>query len=141
MTSDQLSGFRSDILASLERISEMTIVARKDLLEASQAQPGVHVDECDHARDEGALNTQLELHSRSLGLRDQLYAALKRISDGTFCQCVRCEEEIELRRLQAHPTALLCLQCQTRQEQDVAVRTHPSVGLRSPESLMSLLIA
>lgn len=142
MTADQLFQFRLDILAALEEIHERNVVARKDLLEASEAQPGFYADGPDHARDESALNTQLELHSRNLNLRNQLYAALKRIADGTFGLCVKCEEEISLRRLQARPAALFCVQCQTQQEQEVAARLHPSVGLRSPESLnLSLLTA
>lgn len=142
MTGEQLFQFRSEILESINRINCRSELARKELLEASEAQPGVLVDGSDHARDEGALNTQLELHGRDLSLRNQLYSALKRISDGTFGLCVKCEEEINPRRLQARPAALFCLQCQTRQEQEVAAKLHPSVGLRSPESLnLSLLTA
>ena len=44
MTTDQLFQFRSDILAALEETRERTVVARKELLEASEAQPGVLVD-------------------------------------------------------------------------------------------------
>ncbi|MBI2712755.1 MAG: TraR/DksA family transcriptional regulator [Bdellovibrio sp.] len=142
MTSADLFQLRSVILTSIERINESSVIARKDFLNTSEAQPGIHVDENDHARDEATLNTQLELHSRNLCLRNQLYAALARIANGSYGLCLRCEETIDLRRLQARPAALLCLHCQTRQENKVTATLHPSVGRRSPEVLnLSLLTA
>ena len=55
----------------------------------------------------------LEQDSRLLR---QVEAARDRIRDGSFGVCVRCEEEIALKRLQAIPWALYCLSCQERAE-------------------------
>lgn len=140
MTSEQLFQFRLEILASLERVNEMNVIARRGLLEASLAQPGFHVDGADHARDEGELTTQIELNTRNLKLRNQLHSALQRLSNGTFGQCVKCEEEIDLRRLQVRPTALLCFQCQETQEREIATKLHPSLSLRSPEVMSQSLL-
>jgi RNA polymerase-binding protein DksA len=46
-------------------------------------------------------------------------AALLRMSDGTYGRCDVCDRPIELKRLQAAPEALRCIDCQTLYE-----RTH-----------------
>jgi DnaK suppressor protein len=43
-------------------------------------------------------------------------AALKRIDDGTYGTCVGCGSEIPLGRLEAHPTAALCIDCKRQAE-------------------------
>ena len=43
-------------------------------------------------------------------------AALKRIDDGTYGTCGACGSEIPLRRLEAQPTAALCIDCKRRAE-------------------------
>lgn len=43
-------------------------------------------------------------------------AALQRILTGTFGTCVDCGEPIERHRLEAHPTAVRCLECQRARE-------------------------
>jgi Prokaryotic dksA/traR C4-type zinc finger len=39
-------------------------------------------------------------------------AALKRISEGTFGQCLNCEQEINAKRLEAIPWVRYCVTCQ-----------------------------
>lgn len=39
-------------------------------------------------------------------------AALGRIENGSYGECLRCEEEIEPRRLEARPETFFCLRCQ-----------------------------
>jgi len=43
-------------------------------------------------------------------------AALRRIDEGTYGQCLECLEPIDLRRLEAVPAAAYCTPCQTRHE-------------------------
>jgi len=43
-------------------------------------------------------------------------AALKRIDDGTYGTCVGCGSEIPLGRLEAYPTAALCIDCKRQAE-------------------------
>jgi len=43
-------------------------------------------------------------------------AALARITDGTYGECVDCGESIDVKRLDAYPTAKRCIGCQTRYE-------------------------
>jgi len=42
----------------------------------------------------------------------QVLAALRRIDDGTFGECRRCEEPISPSRIDARPEAPFCLDCQ-----------------------------
>lgn len=42
----------------------------------------------------------------------QWMAALKRISEDTFGQCLNCEQEINAKRLEAIPWVRYCITCQ-----------------------------
>jgi DnaK suppressor protein len=48
-----------------------------------------------------------------LGLVD---AALARIKDGSFGECVACHEELQQKRLEAVPWTRYCLACQEKKE-------------------------
>jgi RNA polymerase-binding protein DksA len=43
-------------------------------------------------------------------------SALQRIDDGTYGTCVSCGQEIARQRLEAYPTASLCIDCKRRAE-------------------------
>ncbi|MGE3536074.1 MAG: TraR/DksA family transcriptional regulator [Candidatus Tectimicrobiota bacterium] len=43
-------------------------------------------------------------------------AALQRMEDGSYGRCVRCEEPIDPRRLEALPYATQCIACATQAE-------------------------
>jgi len=43
-------------------------------------------------------------------------SALQRIDAGTYGTCVTCGQEIPVQRLEAHPTASLCIDCKRRAE-------------------------
>ena len=47
---------------------------------------------------------------RATQLRE-IDAALRRIEEGSYGECQRCEEAINPRRLDADPTARLCIDC------------------------------
>ncbi|HIF95113.1 MAG: TraR/DksA family transcriptional regulator [Myxococcales bacterium] len=48
--------------------------------------------------------------------RRQVDAALSRIDDGDYGECLGCGETIAPRRLEAHPEASLCIECQGHRE-------------------------
>ncbi len=73
----------------------------------------------DHGKDEGdrantSLARELDLgqKSRDRTLLSAVDAALKRISEGTFGQCLNCEQEINVKRLEAIPWVRYCITCQ-----------------------------
>jgi DnaK suppressor protein len=43
-------------------------------------------------------------------------AALKRIDDGDYGLCVKCDEPINPKRLEFDPTAIFCIECASKEE-------------------------
>ncbi|MCP4005671.1 MAG: TraR/DksA family transcriptional regulator [bacterium] len=46
----------------------------------------------------------------------RVQAALQRIAADEYGDCIRCEESVGLKRLQAQPEAVLCIECQSQRE-------------------------
>lgn len=67
---------------------------------------------------------RFRLARRELLLVEQIREALRRIQNGYFGQCEACEEEIELRRLEANPVTTLCLKCQKESEELEIFKEH-----------------
>ena len=53
---------------------------------------------------------------------EQVLAAQRRLTDGSFGQCLDCGEPIDLRRLTALPATPFCTACQALREQGAARR-------------------
>ncbi len=60
------------------------------------------------------LNREVAIRNLDRGskLLKEVQAALKRIDEGNFGTCLRCEEEIPEKRLKALPWAAYCVPCQ-----------------------------
>jgi DnaK suppressor protein len=89
-------------------------------------------DELDQATTDIEQSMRMRLCNREILYIKKIEEALKRIGDGTFGQCEECGEDIELRRLEARPTATLCVSCKEEQERrevlTAAGRQHKSLG-------------
>jgi DnaK suppressor protein len=57
----------------------------------------------------------------------EVEAALGRLSEGTYGDCVDCGGEIGAARLRANPVARRCIACQTRYERNTAQGGTPSL--------------
>lgn len=70
--------------------------------------------------DQAQANTERELtfalEERESAELVEIDAALKRIADGSFGLCVDCGVSIPAARLHASPTAMRCIDCQTKAE-------------------------
>lgn len=73
-------------------------------------------DEVDQATTDIEQAMRMRLCNRETVYIKKIEEALRRIEEGTFGLCEECEEEIELRRLKARPTATLCVSCKEEQE-------------------------
>ena len=73
-------------------------------------------DELDMAAAEADREVQLRLQDRDRRLLHSIDDALVRLDEGSFGNCVSCGEEIDERRLKAHPTATRCIDCMTEVE-------------------------
>lgn len=102
----QLLARREELLRSIAQIQE----------EGKVAQQQYGPDEGDRANS--SLDKELLFHqtSQARGLLGSIDAALGRIADGTFGECMVCGEEIGAKRLEALPWTRYCISCQESAE-------------------------
>jgi DnaK suppressor protein len=60
----------------------------------------------------------LQIAEDNLNLLRKVEFALRRLDDGTYCQCANCGATIPMERLLAKPSVSLCIACQ--EEKDAA---------------------
>lgn len=89
-------------------------------------------DEIDQATTDVEQAMRMRLCNREVLYLKKVDEALARIEEGTFGMCEECDEQIELKRLEARPTATLCVSCKEEQERKevltAAGRMHKSLG-------------
>lgn len=73
-------------------------------------------DDVDQASADMEQSLRMRLRNRETLLVRKINEALSRIEDGTFGECETCGEDIEMKRLEARPTATLCIACKEDQE-------------------------
>lgn len=56
--------------------------------------------------------------ARARERQQRVAAALRRLDEGEYGYCVRCEEDIDARRLDADPATLICIDCAAASERD-----------------------
>ena len=93
-------------------------LAKRGLVRSDSAR---HADE----RFPDLMDWAIAKRDREMGLRilqrenelvSNLESALKRVDEGTYGICEKCDEEITLARLKARPVTTLCIVCQKKQE-------------------------
>lgn len=97
-----------------------------------QIQPDDLADEVDATSSELEATMKIRLRNRETLFLKKIDESLRKIQAGTFGVCEDCEEDIELKRLEARPTSTLCVNCKEMQEHQEHVhidgRRHKSVG-------------
>lgn len=73
-------------------------------------------DPSDRASQEEEFSIKLRARDRERKLIKKIEDALERLHDDDFGYCEACGIEIGLRRLEARPTATLCIDCKTLSE-------------------------
>lgn len=73
-------------------------------------------DPNDRATQESDMDLELLTRERERKLLSKIESTLKKIDEHVYGYCDICGEEIGIRRLEARPTADLCIDCKTRQE-------------------------
>lgn len=107
-----------------EEVNEQRAAAATEGGEDAIAEPG-------DAGDESVVRMITDLHLQEAGrdleeLRD-IDAALTRIDDGSYGECDECGNEIGFPRLEAQPTALRCVECQSVYEKTHATKSTPTL--------------
>lgn len=132
----QISTERSDIPSYVEKpgeeymnenqrayIEKILLARLKDLMEEVDKTVSHMKDEAinyadpsDRASQEEEFNLELKARDRERKLIKKIEDALERITDDDFGYCEACGIEIGLKRLEARPTATLCIDCKTLSE-------------------------
>lgn len=102
--------------------------------EEFQVQADDMLDEVDLSSAELEQSMRMRLRNREALYLKKIEESLRRIQDGTFGICETCEEDIELKRLEARPTTTHCMDCKERQERIERIhidgQKHKSLGAR-----------
>ncbi|MBU6374739.1 MAG: TraR/DksA C4-type zinc finger protein [Bdellovibrionales bacterium] len=103
--------------ALFERQKRDLVYSGKVMNEEFNLKPDDLADEVDLTSTENETGMRMRLRNREALFLKKIEEALARISKGTFGQCSSCEDEISMKRLEARPTATLCVDCKESQEQ------------------------
>lgn len=114
-----------------QRRTQLVQEIREELARSGEAR---YVDLAGQVADAGEASVAdlLVDVDHAMALRDvrelrEVEAALQRIEDGTYGECRECGAQIAFARLEAHPTAARCIDCQTRIERSHAGGGTPSL--------------
>ena len=105
MTKTELNKYKQILEAKLAELSQA--VREREAI-AIEKTPDA-IDEVQHAAERELAIRNLDRESQMLR---NVRAALQRIADGTYGTCLRCEEEISPKRLNAVPWTPYCITCQ-----------------------------
>ena len=112
MNNDQLDHFRGILEALKQQLMEYierTVNTMKD--EAT-----VFADPNDRASQETDIAIELRNRDRERKLVKKIEETISRIDSGDYGFCAACGVEIGIKRLEARPTATLCIDCKTLEE-------------------------
>jgi DnaK suppressor protein len=87
--------------------------AREELADQPHEPGG---DEGDEAQNMAEQHLTLRFKERERLLLRKIEESLQKIKEGTFGECDDCGNDIEIRRLEARPTASLCVKCKEAEE-------------------------
>lgn len=114
---------------------------KREILERAQKAPAEFNISTDDMSDEVDLTSaelqnsmQMRLRSREALLLKKIDEALGKIHAGTFGECESCGDDIGQKRLEARPTASLCIQCKEEEERrehmHIDGHRHKSLGTK-----------
>lgn len=112
MSENQNVYFREVLTALKDELSEDI----ERTVHSLQDETTVFADPNDRASQETDLTLELRNRDRERKLIKKINQALQRIADGEYGYCDNCGVEIGLKRLEARPTATLCIDCKTLEE-------------------------
>lgn len=109
------------------------IIESRSLIDTDiQIQQDDLADEVDATSSELVATMKIRLRNREVLFLKKIDESLRKIQAGTFGVCDDCEDDIELKRLEARPTSTLCVSCKESQERQEHVhidgRRHKSMG-------------
>lgn len=112
MNATQLEHFRKILLGWKQVLMEQVDATVSHM----QNEPGNLADPNDCATREEEFNLELRTRDRERQLIKKIESTLQQIKQNEYGYCTQCGEEIGVRRLEARPTANLCIDCKTLAE-------------------------
>lgn len=112
MNEDQILHFRKILRAWQEQIQEETSRTVAHMQDEAANFP----DPADRATQEEEFSLELRNRDRERKLMKKIEHTLKKLDTDDFGYCESCGIEIGIRRLEARPTADLCIDCKTLAE-------------------------
>ena len=112
MNARQLAHFR-------KMLEEMKRDLSQDIdrtVHTMQDEATIFADPNDRASQESDMSLELRNRDRERKLIKKIDESIARIEDGEYGYCDSCGVEIGLKRLEARPTATLCIDCKTLDE-------------------------
>jgi DnaK suppressor protein len=106
--------FKKRLLTKQEELLRQVTKSEKDGREADEEATQDIADKAANSYTKEFLFHQSDENRRVLQLVNE---ALERMKSGTYGNCVACEEEVQLKRLEAVPWARHCIECQDKQDQ------------------------
>lgn len=106
-----------------EHFRQILLIWKKELMEEvdrtvdhMQSDASNFADPADRATQEEEFSLELRTRDRERKLIKKIDESLNAIDTGEFGFCEACGVEIGIKRLEARPTATLCIDCKTLQE-------------------------
>lgn len=112
MNAKQLAHFRKMLEAWKGELSQDIDAT----LHSMQDEQTVFADPNDRATQESDMALELRNRDRERKLIKKINETIAKIDSGDYGYCESCGVEIGLERLQARPTATLCIDCKTLEE-------------------------
>jgi DnaK suppressor protein len=112
MNAKQLAHFRKMLEAWKAELSQDIDTT----LHSMQDEQTVFADPNDRATQESDMALELRNRDRERKLIKKIKETIAKIDSGDYGYCESCGVEIGLERLQARPTATLCIDCKTLEE-------------------------
>ena len=114
MDKKKVEAYKKRLLAKQEELLRSVSKSEKDGREADEEATQDIADKAANSYTKEFLFHQSDENRRVLLLVGE---AMDRMKEGTFGQCVECQEEVQQKRLDAVPWARHCFACQEKQDQ------------------------
>lgn len=112
MNPAQIAHFRKLLLALKKRLVDQA----DKTVHSLQDEAAVPADPLDRASHDEEVNIAIRTRERELILLRKIDEALELLSSGEYGYCVDCGADIGVRRLEARPTAVQCIDCKSFNE-------------------------
>jgi len=115
MNKRKLASLRKALTAQRDELLKQVLEQDDGIDELRDDQPA---DPLDMAGNTSSLELMTALGNHERAELEEIDSALEKMDQGAYGQCEDCEEQIAQARLEAIPTARLCVGCKSKQERN-----------------------